>query len=391
MLLCQTQDLSPRTSFFRSLETLADPRDNRGKRHRFAFVLGAIVLAVIAGRAKMSSIQRFIANRIPWLRRISQMPDGKPISRAHLPRLVAWVDWEALNQITQIHFGVRIELQENGDWVAVDGKCLRGATTADNKQRERVVLAVPHGRQAVFAQQGMQGPKSSEVTVARNLLRETGLEKGKVTLDALHCNPTTTAQIHQAGGTYLTQVKENQPTLRAQCQSLAVRAESLGSQTDHSKGHGRIATRSLSFFSFAGVPLAKRWAKSGLQALIVVERQTVHAELRAVAKEKTTHETSYYLTNQKVDQGQLAEQKDLAQAIRRHWGVESDNWIRDVTFGEDQVRTKSGNQAHIMARLRTLAIDLFRKAGIQNFQAAIETFVDCPDEFEAMLQRVGFL
>jgi len=197
MLLCQTQDFSPHTSFFRSLETLADPRDNRGKRHRFAFVLGAIVLAVIAGRATMSSIQRFIANRITWLRWISQTPDGKPISRAHLPRLVAWVDWEALNQITERHFGVRIELQENGDWVAVDGKCLRGATTADNKQRERVVLAVPHGRQTVLAQRGMRGPKSSEVTVVRNLLRETGLEKGKVTLDALHCNPTTTAQIHR--------------------------------------------------------------------------------------------------------------------------------------------------------------------------------------------------
>jgi predicted transposase YbfD/YdcC len=386
MLLCRTQDFSPHTSFFRSLETLADPRDNRGKRHRFAFVLGATILAVIAGRATMSSIQRFIESRIIWLRRISQMPDGKPISRAHLPRLVAWADWEALNQITEMHFGVRVELQETGEWVAVDGKSLRGSTTANDKQGERVVLAVPHGRQTVLAQRGMQGPKSSEVAVVRNLLRETGLEKGKVTLDALHCNPTTTAQVHQAGGIYLTQVKDNQPTLRAQCQSLAAQAESLGSQTDHSRGHGRIESRYLSFFSFAGVPLAKRWAKSGVQTLIVVERQTLH-----VAKEKTTHETSYYLTNQKVELQQQAEQKDLAQAIRRHWGVESDNWIRDVTFGEDQVRAKNGNQAHIMARLRTLAIDLFRRAGIQNFQAAIETFVDCPDEFEAMLRRVGFL
>jgi len=386
MLLCQTKDLSPHFSFFRSLETLADPRDNRGKRHNFAFVLGATVLAVIAGRAKMSSIQRFIKNRITWLRRISQMPEVKPISRAHLPRLLARADWEALNQITERHFGVRIELEENGEWVAVDGKSLRGATAANAKQGERVVLAAPHNRQTVLTQRSMQGPKSSEVAVVRALLRETGLETGKVTLDALHCNPTTTAQIHQAGGLYLTQVKGNQPILRAQCQSLAAETEPLGSQTDHSKGHGRIETRQVTFFSFEGVPLAKRWAKSGVHTLAVVERKTVH-----VAKEKTTHKTSYYITNQKVDQEQQAEQKDLAQAIRRHWGIESDNWIRDVTFGEDRVRTKNGNQAHILARLRTLAIDLFRKADIKNLQAAIETFVDCPDEFEAMLQRVGFL
>jgi predicted transposase YbfD/YdcC len=27
--------------------------------------------------------------------------------------------------------------------------------------------------------------------------------------------------------------------------------------------------------------------------------------------------------------------------IRFHWGVESNNWIRDVTFNEDHIKTKA--------------------------------------------------
>ena len=68
--------------------------------------------------------------------------------------------------------------------------------------------------------------------------------------------------------------------------------------------------------------------------------------------------------------------EELTQAIRSHWGVESNNWIRDVTFNEDHIKTKAGNQAQIMALLRGLAIELIRKSSPKNFQAAIEKFAD---------------
>ncbi|NOT84907.1 MAG: transposase, partial [Methylococcaceae bacterium] len=83
--------------------------------------------------------------------------------------------------------------------------------------------------------------------------------------------------------------------------------------------------------------------------------------------------------------------RELTQAIRSHWGVESNNWIRDVTFKEDQVKTKAGNQAQIMALLRGLAIELIRKSAPKNFQAAIETFADSSSALESMLKQVKFL
>ena len=44
-----------------------------------------------------------------------------------------------------------------------------------------------------------------------------------------------------------------------------------------------------------------------------------------------------------------------------------------------------------MGGLRGLAIRLLRKANVNNFQAALENFTDCPDLFQRFLKRVKFL
>jgi len=372
--------------FFKDLSNITDPRDNRGKRHNLAFIVGSSVLAILVGRSKVSSIHRYIENKVDWLRKVTKTRKAKSISRAHLPRILAIVDLDELNDIVKAHFGVRLEVDDRGEWVAIDGKTLRGTTNAEDKQGERTLLAVTHTDRSILAQRPMSGPKSSEITAARELLRETGLEEAKVTLDALHLNPTTTAQINLAGGIYVIQVKDNQKELRKQCERLAANKKSLGVISTTERGHGRYEARQGTFIALEEVDFDERWADSGFQTLIVMERQTIR-----MAQQKVSVETSYYVSNQKVDEERHSEQSSLFGAIRRHWGVESDNWIRDVTLGEDKVKTKHASQAHIMACLRTLAMRLLRKANVKNFQSAIETFCDCPDRFEAFLRQTEFV
>lgn len=83
----------------------------------------------------------------------------------------------------------------------------------------------------------------------------------------------------------------------------------------------------------------------------------------------------------------------MAKAIRGHWVVESNNWQLDVTFGEDSVKKKDGNQALIMGKLRCFAMNLIRwsKKGTKNLQATIEKFTDSPDTLISMLRQVSFL
>jgi predicted transposase YbfD/YdcC len=364
---------------------LPEHRDNRGKRHPLALVIAAFVLATLVGRQKLSSIHRFMRNRADWLHELIQTPKVKPISRAHLPRLLDSLNWPVLNELIERCFGVRIQSNETSKWVAIDGKALRG--TLDAGEKQNLILAVVHDTREVVAQARQCGDKSSEIPVVRELLKDSGLEKQKVSLDAHHFNPTTTAQIDQAGGVYVTQVKENQATFLQQCKTLRTQFLPLAETIGHEKAHGRVTTRSAHLFSLTSLTLDSRWKNSGLSTLIVVERETFES-----AKQKTSFETSYYVSNAVLEADvikPLAE--ELTQAIRCHWGVESNNWIRDVTFNEDHIKTKAGNQSQIMALLRGLAIELIRKTSQQNFQAAIENFTDSVSTLESMLKQVKFL
>jgi len=230
------------TSFVAKLKKLKDQRDNRGKRHSLAFVLGGVVLAIMSGRSSASSIYRFIKNKLEWLKRVLGAEEGQAISRAQLPRILAGVDWNDLNDLIEEQFGVRIEGQEQG-WVAVDGKTLRGVTG----QKERLLLAVSHQGRQIVAQRPLTGPKKSEITAVRELLAETGLEKGQTTLDALHFNPTTLGQVNRNGGQVIVQLKENQPQLLAQLSQEATEAIPLVSLKTVEKGHGRLEIRQEPF------------------------------------------------------------------------------------------------------------------------------------------------
>ena len=222
------------------------------------------------------------------------------------------------------------------------------------------------------------------MTQTQILLRHSGLSQAKVTLDALHLNPRTTKQIHQAGGSYIIQAKGNQSILQRQLQQVRATHQPLSSYSQVEKGHGRLEVRQGCCFDVSEFEYAKRWSDSGFATLIVMER-------KITTKKGISQETSFYLSNERLIEDGSDPGRELFEAIRGHWRVESDNWVRDVTFQSDSVRSKSGNQAQVMAALRTLAIRLFRQAKIPNMRAALDNFGDSSKQFEQFLRSVGFL
>jgi len=132
--------------------------------------------------------------------------------------------------------------------------------------------------------------------------------------------------------------------------------------------------------------LDDRWEASQLATLIVIKRNSFDMK-----KGKESEGISYYISNQVVSTSNEKEAEELTRAIKKHWGVESNNWILDVTFNEDNVITKAKNQAHILGRLRGFVLQILRKIGVSNFQAAIEKYCDSTEDLEAMLRQVKFL
>ena len=113
-------------SFYELMNQMTDLRDNRGKRHNLAFIVTSVILAILSDRATMSSIHRYITNRIEFLKQILSRPEAVAVSRAQLPRILAGVDFDELNQKIEEFFGYQIELLD-GEWRAIDGKTLRGS------------------------------------------------------------------------------------------------------------------------------------------------------------------------------------------------------------------------------------------------------------------------
>jgi hypothetical protein len=241
-------------------------------------------------------------------RNIAHAPARRPGHLAHLPRLLNRIDWAGLNLLITECFGA---VGCASDWVAVDGKVLRGSSR--DGERQALVIAVAHATGHEVARLPQTGPKTSEIPVVRQLLKDTGLERQKVTMDAGHCNPTTLSQIAHAGGTALVQVKGNQPELLYVCASRAVQEPALARLREMEKMHGRLTTWTKELLALRPGALGIRWDTSELRYLVTVLRETYSPR-----DKQTTRETSYYVTNAATALSSAGLLRELTGAIRGH-------------------------------------------------------------------------
>lgn len=363
-------------------EHLPDARDRRGRRHSLVFIIAATVIAVMQGSQSLSSIHRFMCNHLEWLRTITGVAVSKCVSRSQLPLVLKSIRWDRLEASVRQCFGSC----GPHDWLALDGKALRGSPAG--AQRQAVVLAVTHGSAREVARMPQQGEKSSEIVVVRQLLSSAGLASCHLTTDAMHTNPETLSQVAAAGGHYLAQIKGNQPDLLALAAARAAQEPPLARHTQVEKGHGRVVQRTSTLFALRPRDLQKRWRTAQPAYMVQMYREVYNSKTQEVVRE-----TSYHMTNLKTGApGHKALLQTLHSAIQGHWAVESNNWVRDATLGEDHVKVSNANQAQVLAVLRSAALAVLRPANIgKNLRALMDRFRSVPAELEAALRRYHFL
>ncbi len=80
----------------------------------------------------------------------------------------------------------------------------------------------------------------------------------------------------------------------------------------------------------------------------------------------------------------------LLKLTRQHWGIENSVfYVRDMTFGEDACRARTGSGPHILSCLRNAAINLLNRAGVKNKAAALRRHAAHPDEALALFRGFG--
>ncbi len=115
-------------------------------------------------------------------------------------------------------------------------------------------------------------------------------------------------------------------------------------------------------------------------------QQVAEVTRTVTCKGKTTQEVLSLITDLTPQQ---ASPHQLLQINRGHWHIENGlHYVRDVDFGEDRSRLRSGNAPQVMAALRNLVITLIHRLGSAQIEALRRYFAYHPDILPIILSKL---
>jgi predicted transposase YbfD/YdcC len=242
----------------------------------------------------------------------------------------------------------------------LDGKASAGTITNPNTSQQAFLVTVSaysSELKETIMRKSFNSKASSECEVARSLIAELnkqrinkkGIEQKVITGDSAHCNQETTSLFHKHE--YLFQFKGNQKKLK---EDALVLEESRKPDSEHYSveyNRDRVEKRLTKVYRYS----SSRWENA--RSIIIQERQR-----------NGKCEKAFYLSNK------LREASERALQIRSHWSVESMHWEKDELMGEDRSRIRNMNLAGTMSCLRTIGLNISKRAGYYSFTVFRDSF-----------------
>jgi predicted transposase YbfD/YdcC len=363
-------------------EPVEDPRQQGKVWYPLDEVLLLCLLAVLAGAEAWTEIALFGKRKLEFLRRFAPFEKGTP-GHDQLGDLFATLDAEQFQRCFIAWTASLTRLSP--DIIAIDGKTMRRAYQEGGAQAAiHMVSAWASGQRLVLGQAKV-ADKSNEITAIPALLDLITIKGSVVTIDAMGCQKEIAAKIVEKEGDYVLALKGNQGTLREDVELFFSEQVASGfadavvsRQTTLEKSHGRIETRVVTVVN--GIDwLKERHEWTGLESIVMVESTREH-----VGRDKTEHETRFYISSLAADA------KRLGEVIRCHWGIEnSHHWVMDMVFREDECRIRTGNAPANFATINHIAGNLMRRAPGKESMRAKRRLAAWDDDYLESLIRAG--
>lgn len=202
---------------FDALRKLTEFRKPRGVRHPLLYVLATSACAVLAGMKSFAGIAEWSANQTVEVRNLLGSTRHAPPSKSCVRRVLCGIDGAQMDQVLEEWIGKQTDLK--GARLALDGKTLRGSGDGDSPP-VHLISAVLH-REGIVVAQSRVPSATNEIPCVEPLLADLEIEGAVVTADALHTQKSTANFIvEEKKADYVFTVKENQPTLKSDIESL---------------------------------------------------------------------------------------------------------------------------------------------------------------------------
>ena len=336
------------------IEHLEQVRDFRTQpRYPLSVILLLIIMGVMSGCTGYRALEDFVARHQKALLEVMDLPFKRLPCFSTLRRTMVRVDFKsmtnAFNAWAQDTFAVSAHEQ-----VAVDGKSIRASVRDYDKAYQdfvSIVSAFSVQQGVVIGLEPMSNLGGSEIVTVQTLLDLLKLKGVCLSFDALHAQKKTLQQIIESGNDYIVAVKANQPTLLNELKTQFEQMMPFSIDTQVEQTRDRQTQRTVSVLDTIE-RIDPRWV--GVQRIIRVERSGTRAN-------QPYDETIFYISSLAMDAA------DFAQRIRDHWHIENClHWPKDVVLKEDDSPVCDGYALINFAIVRTVAVNLFRKAGFKS-------------------------
>jgi predicted transposase YbfD/YdcC len=338
-------------------EELEDPRSTINQRHPLASVLVIALLAVLAGAGGPTAIARWATLKKDFLLRVLDLPNGMP-HKDVFRRVLMMLKPAAFqacfaNWLRSLRAEAAAETGVEQPVLAVDGKTLRRSHDRDKGLGALHSVSVWASEYGLSLGQTACAEKSNEITAIPELLRLVDIKGGIITIDAMGTQKAIAEEIIAGGADYVLALKGNQETLH-QAVIDYIDEQLEGDLTDaqehvtQEQGHGREEERTyLQLPAPEELPGFMAW--KGLKSIGVVTSCCLRDG-------KETIEVRYYISSLGVDV------KQFARAVRGHWSIENAcHWSLDMTFREDESRTRERHLRENFAWLNRFVLSLLKQ------------------------------
>jgi len=345
------------------LKGIDDPRRQWGNyRHKLIDIVVIGLLSVMCGGEDFEDMEEFGEERIDWLKKFLELPNGIPDSDT-FRRVFERVESKALLACLQEWL---FEAEGSGGrLVNIDGKTICGSAKEGEHGAIHIVSAWVHENGMVLGQLETE-EKSNEITAIPQLLDAIDIEGDIVTIDAIGCQTQIAQKIRKKKADYVLAVKDNQPALHEQIREYFGWVEREGPRdepvnlwkSEAEKNHGRIEMREVRTTSKLDW-LEGRQTWLDLQTII-------HYRCTRIENGVTSCNDRYYISSFDTS----AEQ--FAYLVRNHWSIENRlHWMLDVVFGEDASRARKDNSPSNLNILRKVALACLKKAPVQKKRTSL--------------------